>query len=120
MVLRPPISTRTDTLVPFTTHFRSIPSKALRRASELFEQAKSGALARHGVKLGEVGLDLDAMLADKSEAVKGLTGGIEYLFKKNKVEWLKGHAAFTAKDAVKVGDRKIGRASGRERVCQYV
>src|SRR3546814_1916438 len=66
-----------------------IPSKALLRASELFEQAKSGALARHGVKLGEVGLDLDAMLADKSEAVKGLTGGIEYLFKKNKVEWLK-------------------------------
>src|SRR3546814_6888841 len=47
------------------------------------------------------------MLADKSEAVKGLTGGIEYLFKKNKVEWLKGHAAFTAKDAVKVGDRTV-------------
>src|SRR3546814_3458884 len=68
-----------------------IPSKALLRASELFEQAKSGALARHGVKLGEVGLDLDAMLADKSDAVKGLTGGIEYLFKTNKVEWLKGH-----------------------------
>src|SRR3546814_16724564 len=47
------------------------------------------------------------MLADKSEAVKGLTGGIEYLFKKNKVEWLKGNAAFTAKDAVKVGDRTV-------------
>src|SRR5690349_12867345 len=71
-----------------------IPSKALLNASELFHEAKSGALAKHGVKLGSVELDLPAMLADKDKAVTGLTGGIEFLFKKNKIDWLKGHATF--------------------------
>ncbi len=37
----------------------------------------------------------------------GLTGGIEFLFKKNKVEWLKGRPRFTGKDSVKVGDREV-------------
>ncbi|MFL9841035.1 dihydrolipoyl dehydrogenase [Sphingomonas sp. ST-64] len=84
-----------------------IPSKALLHASELFEEAAGGALAKLGVKLGSVELDLDAMHAQRKEAVKGLTGGIEFLFKKNKVEWLKGYAAFTGKDSVKVGDREV-------------
>ncbi len=84
-----------------------IPSKALLHASELFEDAASGALAKLGVKLGSVELDLDAMHAQRLDAVKGLTGGIEFLFKKNKVEWLKGYAAFTGKDSVKVGDREV-------------
>ena len=74
-----------------------IPSKALLHGSEKFEEAVNGTLARYGVKLGKVELDLAAMQADKADAVKGLTGGIEYLFKKNKVDWLKGHGAF--KDA---------------------
>ena len=80
-----------------------IPSKALLNASELFEEAHSGALAKHGVKLGKVELDLPAMLADKDEAVKGLTGGIEFLFRKNKVDWLKGHARFVDAHTVEVG-----------------
>src|SRR3954471_4627703 len=49
-----------------------IPSKALLNASELFYEAASGALAKHGVKLGSVELDLPAMMADKDKAVKGL------------------------------------------------
>jgi len=84
-----------------------IPSKALLHASELYEEAKDGTLARFGVKTGPVELDLDTMLADKAEAVKGLTGGIEYLFKKNKVEWLKGHASFVGADTVDVGGRTV-------------
>ncbi len=84
-----------------------IPSKALLHASELFEEAAGGHLAKLGVKLGKVELDLDAMHAQRLDAVKGLTGGIEFLFKKNKVEWLKGYAAFTGKDSVKVGDRTV-------------
>jgi dihydrolipoamide dehydrogenase len=83
-----------------------IPSKALLNASELFEEAHSGALAKHGVKLGKVELDLPAMLADKDEAVKGLTGGIEFLFKKNKVDWLKGHARFVDAHTVEVAGQK--------------
>jgi dihydrolipoamide dehydrogenase len=79
-----------------------IPSKALLHASELYEEAHSGALAKWGVKTSGLELDLDAMHGARLEAIKGLTGGIEFLFKKNKVTWLKGHAKFTAKDAIDV------------------
>jgi dihydrolipoamide dehydrogenase len=74
-----------------------IPSKALLHGSEKFAEAADGSLARYGVKLGKVELDLAALQADKADAVTGLTGGIEFLFKKNKVDWLKGYGAF--KDA---------------------
>ncbi|HZV18972.1 MAG TPA: dihydrolipoyl dehydrogenase [Sphingobium sp.] len=84
-----------------------IPSKVLLNASALFHEASSGALARHGVKLGAVSLDLPAMLADKDDAVKGLTGGIEYLFKKNKVEWLKGLATFKDAHSVSVAGKSV-------------
>ncbi|WP_114953236.1 dihydrolipoyl dehydrogenase [Sphingosinicella terrae] len=79
-----------------------IPSKALLHASELFEEANHGTLAKWGVKVGHVELDLDAMHAGRKEAVKGLTGGIEFLFKKNKVTWLKGQARFTGRDTIDV------------------
>ena len=82
-----------------------IPSKALLHASELYEEAHSGALAKWGVKTEGLSLDLDAMHGTRLEAIKGLTGGIEFLFKKNKVEWLKGHAKFTGKDAIDVAGK---------------
>ncbi|HEY9553850.1 dihydrolipoyl dehydrogenase [Allosphingosinicella sp.] len=84
-----------------------IPSKALLHASELYEEAAHGTLAKWGVKTGKVELDLGAMHDTRLEAIKGLTGGIEFLFKKNKVEWLKGHAAFTGKNSVDVGGKKV-------------
>src|SRR5919108_1071932 len=61
-----------------------IPSKALLDSSELYAQAR-GHLGRHGIKVGEVGLDLAAMLARKEKVVKGLTDGVAFLFKKNKI-----------------------------------
>ena len=79
-----------------------IPSKALLHASELFEEAAHGTLAKWGVKVGAVELDLDAMHAGRREAVGGLTKGIEFLFKKNKVTWLKGHAKFTGAGSLDV------------------
>jgi dihydrolipoamide dehydrogenase len=79
-----------------------IPSKALLHASELYEEAAHGTLAKWGVKTGKVELDLEAMHAGRLEAVKGLTHGIAFLFKKNKVTWLKGLARFTAKDRIDV------------------
>ncbi len=84
-----------------------IPSKALLHGSELFEEAAHGTLAKFGVKTGEVSLDLDVLMGEKSTAVKELTGGIEYLFKKNKVTWLKGRAAFEDAHSVKVGDQSV-------------
>jgi dihydrolipoamide dehydrogenase len=83
-----------------------IPSKALLHASEYFEAAAAGAMAKMGIKVTPE-LDLPAMHAQRIDAVKGLTGGIEFLFKKNKVEWLKGHASFESADTVKVGDRTV-------------
>ena len=84
-----------------------IPSKALLHASELFEEAHDGTLAKWGVKLGNLELDLGQMHATRLEAVKGLTQGIEFLFKKNKVEWVKGRASFIDAHTVQVGDRKV-------------
>ena len=82
-----------------------IPSKALLHGSELFEEAAGGTMAKFGVKLGKVELDLAAMQAEKAGAVKELTGGIEFLFKKNKVDWLKGFATFKDAQTVEVAGK---------------
>lgn len=96
-----------DTLGGTCLNVGCIPSKALLNASELYYEAASGALAKHGVKLGSVELDLPAMMADKDKAVTGLTGGIAFLFKKNKVEWIKGRGAFVDAHTVQVGERTV-------------
>ncbi|MDQ1229554.1 dihydrolipoyl dehydrogenase [Sphingomonas sp. SORGH_AS_0879] len=84
-----------------------IPSKALLHASELFEEASHGTFAKFGVEIEGAKLNLDQMHAEKTKAVGELTGGIEYLFKKNKVTWLKGKAAFQDASTVKVGDQTV-------------
>jgi dihydrolipoamide dehydrogenase len=66
-----------------------IPSKALLESSEHFEQALEG-LGEHGVQVGSVKLDLATLLKRKDGIVGTLTGGIQGLFRKNKVEWLRG------------------------------
>jgi dihydrolipoamide dehydrogenase len=65
-----------------------IPSKAMLHASEMFEEAKTG-FASLGIKVTPE-LDLEQMQKQKSDSVGQLTKGIEFLFKKNKVEWIKG------------------------------
>ena len=84
-----------------------IPSKALLHASELYAEAKSGSLAKFGIDISGASLNLDQMHAEKAKAVTELTGGIEFLFKKNKVDWLKGYAAFENANSVKVGDKVV-------------
>jgi dihydrolipoamide dehydrogenase len=105
--LRTACAEQRDTLGGTCLNVGCIPSKALLHASELFEEAKSGKLGKLGVKLESVELDLGTMHAQRKDAVKGLTGGIEYLFKKNKIEWLKGKAAFTGPNTVQVGERTV-------------
>ena len=83
-----------------------IPSKAMLHASEYFDAAANGAFAKLGIKV-KPELDLEAMHGQRRDAVKQLTGGIEFLFKKNKIEWLKGLASFASADTVKVGDRSV-------------
>ncbi|WEK47392.1 MAG: dihydrolipoyl dehydrogenase [Candidatus Andeanibacterium colombiense] len=84
-----------------------IPSKALLHGSELYEDAANGTLAKFGVKTGTVELDLAALLGEKDAAVKDLTGGVEYLFKKNKVTWLKGYATFKDVHSVEVAGATV-------------
>ena len=84
-----------------------IPSKSLLHASEFYDEAKGGHLTKFGVNFGSVDLDLGAMMAEKDKAVRELTDGVAYLFKKNKVEWIKGAGAFTDAKTLQVGDRTI-------------
>jgi dihydrolipoamide dehydrogenase len=83
-----------------------IPSKAMLHASEYFDAAANGTMAKMGIKVTPE-LDLEAMHAQRRDSVKGLTGGIEFLFKKNKVTWLKGRASFEDAHTVSVGEQKV-------------
>jgi dihydrolipoamide dehydrogenase len=83
-----------------------IPSKALLQASEKFHEAVHG-LAAFGVKVGKVELDLAAMMAHKDKVVDANVKGVEFLFKKNKVEWVKGAARIAGPGKVAVGDRVL-------------
>ena len=84
-----------------------IPSKALLHGSELFEEAAHGTLAKFGVKVGKVELDLPVLQGEKATAVKELTGGIAFLFKKNKVDWLQGFATFKDAHTVDVAGKSV-------------
>ncbi len=83
-----------------------IPSKAMLHASELFDHAANGAMAKLGIDVAPK-LNLPVMHGQRQDAVKQLTGGIEFLFKKNKVTWLKGQASFDDAHTVSVGTEKI-------------
>lgn len=78
-----------------------IPSKALLQSSEHFEEARHK-LAEHGVNVGQVSLDLKKMQARKGEVVSANVKGVEFLFRKNKVTWLKGAGRITAPNRVEV------------------
>ncbi|KAJ2687249.1 dihydrolipoamide dehydrogenase precursor [Coemansia sp. IMI 209128] len=78
-----------------------IPSKAMLNNSHLYHEAKHN-FAKRGIDVGEVKLNLDQLLADKDKAVTGLTRGIEMLFKKNKVEWLKGTGTLKSANEIEV------------------
>ena len=78
-----------------------IPSKALLESSERYEEVTQH-YAQHGIDVEGVALNLDKMMARKSKIVNGLTSGVAYLFKKNKVTRFEGHATITAVGQVSV------------------
>jgi dihydrolipoamide dehydrogenase len=78
-----------------------IPSKAMLQSSHKYEETMHG-LAAHGITVGGATLDLAAMLARKDKVVADLTKGIEFLFQKNKVTYLKGTARFAAANRITV------------------
>lgn len=79
-----------------------IPSKALLSASEKLESAEHH-FAEMGIKTGKVSADLKTMMTFKDSVVESNTKGIEFLFKKNKVDHLKGAAEIVEAGKVKVG-----------------
>ncbi len=95
-----------DTLGGTCLNVGCIPSKAMLHASEYFDAAANGTMAHMGIDVTPK-LNLDAMHAQRIDAVKQLTGGIEFLFKKNKVDWKKGHATFQDAHTVKIGDETV-------------
>ena len=80
-----------------------IPSKALLHASEMVHEA-AGNFATMGIVAKSVSVDVEKMLGYKQGVVDGNVKGIEFLFKKNKITWLKGWATLPAAGQVKVGD----------------
>ena len=79
-----------------------IPSKSLLNLSETFHQAKN--FGKIGIEIGEVKLNLEKMMRNKDKAVTVLTKGVEFLFKKNKVTYLKGMGSIINEKTVSVLD----------------
>ncbi len=90
-----------DTLGGTCLNVGCIPSKALLHASELYALAKND-FAAMGIKTGKLEVDLEQMMAQKSDAVKGLTEGVAFLLKKNKVTHIQGKGAITGTGQVEV------------------
>ena len=86
-----------------------IPSKALLNSSEKFEEAQHS-LAVHGVEVGAVKLNLKAMMARKDKVVGDLTKGVEFLLKKNKIDYVKGAGSLSGPGKVAVTPADGGRA----------
>ena len=93
-----------------------IPSKALLASSEEFENAAHH-LADHGISAKDVSIDVKKMVARKDEIVTKMTGGIQFLFRKNKITLLKGHASFAGKTAegyqVKIDGKDAGTVTAK-------
>ncbi|HET6307122.1 MAG TPA: dihydrolipoyl dehydrogenase [Rhodopila sp.] len=84
-----------------------IPSKALLQSSEEFEKTNH-ALKDHGILVDGVKLDLARMQARKGEVVNSNTKGVEFLFRKNKVTWLKGAGRIAGPGSVEVDGKRYG------------
>lgn len=89
-----------------------IPSKSLLNNSALYHQILHDTKSR-GIDVGDVKLNLDQMMKAKETSVAGLTKGIEFLFKKNNVEYIKGTGAFADEHTVTVNLTEGGETSIR-------
>ena len=107
-----------DTLGGTCLNVGCIPSKALLHASHQLHEAQHN-FAKMGLKGKSPSVDWTQMLAYKDEVIEGNTKGVEFLFKKNKIDWLKGWGSIPEAGKVKVGDethnaKNIIIASGSE------
>lgn len=78
-----------------------IPSKSLLHSAEMYHKANKE-FDKIGINTGGLSLDISKMMSHKLKTVDGLTKGIEFLFKKNKVTYIKGHGSLASKDSVNI------------------
>ena len=83
-----------------------IPSKSLLNLSEAFHEAKS--FSKIGIETGDIKLNLSKMMKNKEKAVSILTKGVEFLFKKNKVAYIKGIGSFKDNNNILITDSEGG------------
>jgi dihydrolipoamide dehydrogenase len=100
--LRVACAEKRETLGGTCLNIGCIPSKALLQSSENFHEVQ-GSFKDHGILVEGVKLDLARMQARKGEVVSANVKGVEFLFKKNKVTWLKGEGRIAAPGHVEVG-----------------
>ena len=93
-----------------------IPTKALLEHAHALKIAQDW--KEWGLSLGQaaVSIDMGQVHARKDKIVKGLTGGVEFLFKKNKVDWIKGSGRLAGKDTVEITDGQKQTLSARKEI----
>jgi dihydrolipoamide dehydrogenase len=98
-----------------------IPSKALLQSSHLYEEANHH-FAGHGIKVDGLKLDLKTMMGRKNDVVTQLTQGIEFLLKKNKIDYLKGFGSIsrTATGAHEVTVKPDGKGKAQKYTAKNV
>lgn len=78
-----------------------MPSKALLHATELYDEANGG-MEKYGIKTGKVSIDISVLMGHKDKIVTDLTGGIAFLFKKNKIDYVEGRGTVEKAGVVQV------------------
>ncbi|KND60829.1 Dihydrolipoamide dehydrogenase of 2-oxoglutarate dehydrogenase [Candidatus Burkholderia verschuerenii] len=96
-----------------------IPSKALLASSEQFEKAKMH-FDELGITMDNLAVDVDKMVKRKEGIVEKITGGVEFLFRKNKIIWLKGHGKLAGKDGGNFKVEVSGDGKSETHSAQYV
>ncbi|WP_426010950.1 dihydrolipoyl dehydrogenase [Caulobacter sp. DWR2-3-1b2] len=94
-----------------------MPSKALLHASEMFDAATNGEFAKLGIEV-KPKLNLPQMMAQKAESVEALTKGVEFLMKKNKVDYIKGWGRIDGHTPEGLGKVVVKAEDGSETVLE--
>src|ERR1700742_3954737 len=82
-------------------NYACIPAKTVLRSAELYSEARAG--AELGVVAKDVSIDWDALQARRAKVSESLSGGVKFLWDKNKVTWIEGEGSLTPSGDVSVG-----------------
>ncbi len=87
-----------------------IPSKALLESSQIYADTARG-LTEHGIEVSGVRADVAKMVSGKDKIVQELTGGIEHLFRANKIDWIKGCGSLLSERRIEVTDADAAKST---------